>query len=383
MAAEVDVAVIGRGMVGSAAARHLAESGVSVALIGSGEPADYAAAAGPFASHYDSGRITRISDANAIWSELAARSIARYDDIADRSGIGFHRACGLAQTSITADDAVANAVARGGDARSIDRDQLRAMTGIAVRADHPGTSFYEGPPAGLVDPRRLVAAQCRLAELADAVLVASPARSVRRSAGRFEIDCGTTLTADRIVLATGAYGADLVAVDLQIERRLRTIVLADLGPGEALPSYIDADPGHGAVDGIYWVPPVEYPDGRVMLKIGGNSMPTLTAEGPADIANWFRAGGSESEAQALQEVLTSLLPDAEITAWDHKPCVVTNTPSGLPFIDTVDEGVVIALGACGAGAKSSDEIGRLAAELVTSGWTDQVLAHEAFRSATT
>lgn len=382
MAADVSVAVVGRGMVGAAAARHLAESGVAVALIGSGEPADYDAAQGPFASHYDSGRITRISDADAIWSEMAARSIARYEDIAARSDIAFHRACGLAQTSVTADDAVANAVARGGDARAIDPDELRETTGIAVRPDHPGTSFYEGPPAGLIDPRRLVAAQCRLAEHADAVLVDAPARSVRRSAGRFEIDCGTTVTSDRIVLATGAYGADLVAVELEIERRLRTIVLADLGPGEALPSYIDADPGHDAVDGIYWVPPVEYPDGRVMLKIGGNSTPLITAENQADIAAWFRAGGSEAEARALQEVLVALLPDAEITAWDHKPCVVTNTPSGLPFIDVVDEGVVIALGACGAGAKSSDEIGRLAAELATSGWTDDVLPRDAFRAAT-
>jgi len=371
--ADVRVAVIGRGMVGSAAARHLAESGVSVALVGSGEPADHSSAAGPFASHYDSGRITRISDSSPTWSELAARSIARYHDIADRSGIGFHQARGLAQTSLTADDAVANALARGGDARRVDPEWLRAETGIAVRPDHPGGTFYEGPPAGLVDPRRLVAAQIALATAAGAVAIDQPASAVRGSARAFEIDCGSSLTAERVLLATGAYGARLVGVDLPLERRLRTVLLADLGPGESLPSYIDADPGHPELEGIYWVPPVDYPDGRTLLKIGGEYVPMATAETDADIATWFRQGGSAAESQALREVLESLLPDAVIADQDHKPCVVTNTPTGLPFIGHVDDGVAVAFGACGAGAKSSDEIGRLGAALVSEGWTDDVL----------
>lgn len=372
--ADVAVAVIGRGMVGSAAARHLAEAGVSVAVIGAGEPADYATAAGPFASHYDSGRITRISDAHPIWSELAARSIARYRDIADRSGIEFHQSRGLAQTSLSADDCVANAVARGGDARRVDRDWLRAATGISVRPDHPGGTFYEEPPAGLIDPRRLVAAQCALAAAAGAVVVETPARAVQRLGDGFRIECGaTSITADRIILATGAYGARLVGVELATEPRLRTVVMADMGPGEAIPSYIDTDPGHPDLDSIYWVPPVEYPDGRVMLKIGGDMPTAPIVEREDEITAWFHAGGSTVEADALQQVLRSLLPEADFRAWDHKPCVITYTVTGLPYIDTIDDGVVAALGACGAGAKSSDEIGRLAADLARNGWVDDTL----------
>lgn len=380
MANDYQVAVIGRGMIGSAAARHLAEAGVRVALIGAGEPADYATSTGPFASHYDQGRITRVSSASPVWAELAARSIARYGDIAKRSGLQFHDPRGLAQTSGHTQAAIDNANARGGDARLVDRVWLRETTGISVREDHPGAIFYEGAPAGVIDPRQLVAAQTLLAARASARLIESPATAVRSQRGGLTIECGSTITADYVILATGAYGASLVGVDLALERRLRTIVLAELGPGRDIPTYIDEAPEHPGLHEIYWVPPVRFPDGRTMLKIGGNSLPMITAESDADIAAWFQGGGSEAETIALQATVRSLLPDASIASWDHKPCVVTNTETELPFIGLVDERVVVALGASGSGAKSSDELGRLAATLATTaGWQDGTLDLKTFR----
>ncbi len=347
--------------------------------MGSGEPADYATSNGPFSSHYDEGRITRISSPSAIWSELAARSIGRYHDIAIRSGIAFHDPRGLAQASSHTQEALDNAAARGGDARRIDREWLRSTTGIAVRGDHPGDLFYEAAPAGVINPRRLVAAQTLLAERAGVVLHDAPASSIRRTSTGFEIDCGTTISVDRVLLTTGAYGAGLVGVDLALQRRLRTIVLAELGPGREIPTFIDDAPEHADLDEIYWVPPVRFPDGRTMLKIGGNSLPLITAESDADITAWFRNGGSENEVAPFRETVRLLLPDADIVSWDHKPCVVSYTPTELPYIAFVDEGVAVALGASGSGAKSSDEIGRLAAGLLTEReWLDPVLDGAAF-----
>lgn len=49
--------VAGRGMMGAAAARHLAENTEGVALIGPGEPADIKSHPGVFASHYDDGAL--------------------------------------------------------------------------------------------------------------------------------------------------------------------------------------------------------------------------------------------------------------------------------------------------------------------------------------
>ena len=70
-----DVAVVGRGLIGSAAARHLAESGMQVVVIGPDEPADRRLSLGPFCSHPDEGRITRVAGRTPIWSQMAARSI--------------------------------------------------------------------------------------------------------------------------------------------------------------------------------------------------------------------------------------------------------------------------------------------------------------------
>ena len=70
-----EIAVIGRGLIGSAAARHLAEAGHRVVLIGPDEPTDRRTSLGPFCSHPDEGRITRVAGRTAVWSQPAARSI--------------------------------------------------------------------------------------------------------------------------------------------------------------------------------------------------------------------------------------------------------------------------------------------------------------------
>ena len=72
--------VIGKGMIGSAVARHLAERTDGVALIGPDEPRDKAKHDGVFADHYDEGRITRILDPHIVWAKLARESIRRYRD---------------------------------------------------------------------------------------------------------------------------------------------------------------------------------------------------------------------------------------------------------------------------------------------------------------
>eukprot|EP01032_Pedospumella_encystans_P002965 gene2965-3489_t len=82
--------VVGRGMMGAAAARYLALQGEGVAVIGPDEPKDWANHQGVFASHYDEARITRTIDSNPIWARLANRSIARYGQIAHESGVDFY-----------------------------------------------------------------------------------------------------------------------------------------------------------------------------------------------------------------------------------------------------------------------------------------------------
>ncbi len=364
MSDRFDVAVIGGGLIGSAAARHLAESGTTVALVCPPEPDTDTESGGPFASHYDSGRITRISDFSPHWPELAARSIERYDDIAARSGIEFHRPCGVAYIAADLTEVSSSGAGHGADTAPADVETFSRQTGIRVPRGRGHHVVVEGPPAGLIDPRRLVAAQQRLVRSAGGTCIAAQAEWIRPAVGgtRIETPLGE-IVADRVLLATGAYGAAIVGVDLAIERRLHTTVRADVGTAP-LPCLIVVDPDHGALDDVYWVPPVDYPDGRTLLKIGGDPVQLQIAESNDDIGRWFRAGGSDREADDLREALASLLPDRPATWSDHRPCVVTYTPGGLPYIGWVAEGIAVAIGGCGAAAKSSDELGRLAAALV-------------------
>ena len=84
------VAVVGKGLIGSAAARHLAKAGHDVTLIGPDEVAGaYADHKGSFASHYDEGRITRKNDRRAYFTRVSTAAISRYPEIAAESGIEF------------------------------------------------------------------------------------------------------------------------------------------------------------------------------------------------------------------------------------------------------------------------------------------------------
>ena len=88
------VAVVGKGMIGSAAARHLAQQTDGVALIGPDEPPVRADHHDVFGSHYDEGRIYRVLDGDPIWARLAERSMRPYAEIEVASGIPFHERSG-------------------------------------------------------------------------------------------------------------------------------------------------------------------------------------------------------------------------------------------------------------------------------------------------
>ncbi|MGI9608527.1 MAG: NAD(P)/FAD-dependent oxidoreductase [Acidimicrobiales bacterium] len=370
------VIVVGRGLIGSAAARHLAEAGAKTTLIGPIEPDVYAD--GPVASHWDEGRVTRIASLDDTWAEVAARSIDRYAEIERRSGIEFHAGCGLVWLGDGAALAAEQANRRGGSASVETTSWLRDETGI-VAADPSTAVCMERSPAGRINPRALVRAQVGLAEAAGATIIDGAATAVARTARGIRAS-GTfgSADADHLILATGPHAAELVGVSLSVERRLRTVVLAELGPAPGLPSLIADDPGVDELDEIYWVPPVPFPDGRTMLKIGGDMIDLQTAETSSDLEAWFRSGGSEREAAALEQSLRQHLPFAEITHVEHRPCVTTFTPGGWPFIGPIDDRVSVALGGSGAAAKSSDELGRLATQSVIGDWTDPTLDLDVF-----
>ena len=384
-----DLAIVGLGLVGSAALRHAAARSDRVVGIGPAEPPDWPAHDGPFASHYDSGRITRRLDARTEWAVLATRAIGEYAGITARSGIDFHRAAGLAFVRDDA-DGIAN-LQRVADEVDIPievgpvADTLADLPYLSFPAGF--TAIREPAPAGSIDPRRMIAAQLRVAELDGALVARDVVVSIRPSLSGYELltRAGRTHQAQEVLIAAGSYGNGLVDRPLAAGVRPEAVVLGEIGPDDVerlarMPSIIHllADP---ELDDVYIVPPVKYPDGRWYVKLGGSRRGDEVLGDAAAMNDWMRPGQADDRLPALQEALQSILPDVTFTSWRTRPCLITDTESQLPYIDRLDSGVCVALGGNGHAAKSADAIGALAAGLALDGaWTDDQLGRDTFRA---
>ncbi len=174
------IAVVGRGLIGSAAARHLAKAGHDVTLIGPDEPTgDWAAHGGSFASHYDEGRITRMNDRRPFFARVSTASIARYPEILAESGIEFFTEVGAL---IVAGRDYLTEVDRSREGLEISFDWLDEE---GLRWRFPYFRFPEGQQgahepmrAGYISPRRLVAAQTAAARRAGAQVVGAEAKRI-------------------------------------------------------------------------------------------------------------------------------------------------------------------------------------------------------------
>ncbi|NNE12741.1 MAG: FAD-binding oxidoreductase [Ilumatobacter sp.] len=384
----VDVVVIGLGLIGSAALRRLAATDLTAAGIGPGEPSDPATYTGPFASHHDSGRITRRLDARYEWAELADRSIREYPTLEARSGIDFHRPVGMVF------------VRRDGAGIAHQRSVIERLgldvtigptgeleTGYRLPAGH--TALVERPPAGHVDPRRMRAAQLAVAIDDGATVIDDWVISVDRVGARFSVatNGGVAVEATRVLLATGPHLHDLVPFVLAARVMPEAVALARVSDDEAerlagLPSliYLPDDP---AWNDVYVVPPVEYPDGRWYVKIGGSIDGAEPLRSADEIRAWMAGPSADSQLDRLTRMLVELLPDVAFDDVAAKPCLITDTTHDLPYVDEIEDRLFVAVGGCGHAAKSSDAIGALAAGLVRSGtWPDTALRRHDFRAVT-
>ena len=371
--------VVGRGMMGAAAARYLALQGEGVAVIGPDEPTDWSNHHGVFASHYDEARITRTIDSDPIWARLANRSIARYGEIAAESGIDFYSEVGCLIVGPK----------RGGQDPYVGQVEAAArQLGVAVEmlsdaalksrfryfdfgSDCEGV--YEEKNAGYVNPRRLVEAQSLLAEKAGARVIRRTAVSVREEGGLAIVttDDGAVYTAERVLVAAGGFSINenLVPRPLDLKVYGRTVAFfeipdEDLAAYSGMPSLIHQpdDP----TDHIYLLPPVRYPDGKTYLKIGGDP-DDLQLETEPEIRAWFRRGGRLTTRDHLRRIISDLVPTLADAPLSMAACVTSFTPENYPAIGFASDHIAVLTGGCGAAAKSSDEIGRLGAEFIQHG----------------
>ena len=147
-------------MLGSSVARHLAEAGASVTLIGPGEPENRRTHQGVFASHYDDTRITRVIDPDPVRAWLAHRSEAAFRRLEADTSVRFYFEVG--HLWVAAPDEVAQLADCG---RRFDLacvgHSAEELTKVFPGLRPPGGlhGLFQAKGAGYLDPRGYVRAE--------------------------------------------------------------------------------------------------------------------------------------------------------------------------------------------------------------------------------
>lgn len=380
-----DFLVIGKGLMGTAVAKYLSEESPNVAVLGPDEPSDWAKHEGVFASHYDQGRITRQLSRDIVWSTLAQRAIRKYAEIERRSGIRFYFPVGGLYVGPEADhDQYLAQVGAIGQQLGVNYKPFTSRPEQFSFLEFPDGfgGIYEPAPAGYINPRDLIRAQLAIFESNGGVVVRETAVSVTLQSNHVNIKTleGNTYQAKKVIIAAGAFtnDYDLLPQKLPLRIKSETIILAEIPQVEVerlagMPTVIyRIDSPH--LDDIYLLPPIMYPDGRFYLKMGCNTSDDQTLADLTQKREWLIRGNSDTMLEPMRAALQAIIPNLKAASWQTKRCVITYTTKGYPAIDELVAGqVYIATAGNGSSAKSSDAIGRLAANFALhEKWLDNL-----------
>jgi sarcosine oxidase len=373
-----DFLVIGKGLFGSAAAKYLSLGNSRVGIIGPDEPQDVAAHKGAFASHYDQGRLTGVLSRGPVWSKLAFQADQQYAGIEKASGIPFYTPAGRLHMPADQVDPAQLALACGD--YGLDYQYLTTAEQVGLfpylRFPDAEEGILEKNLAGYLNPRNLIRAQLAIAAQHGATIVPEMAAAVVDVGQYLQITTlsGRVFQTRKVLIAAGAFSNCWRLLPRQLKLRIKseTILLAEVTAQEAARLHGMPAVGYAinspVLDDIYLLPPLQYPDGRYYAKMGCNTAADQFFTTFEEMRAWFVSGDSDIYAADLQDALQSILPDLKINSFITKRCIVTYTARGLPYIDEVQPGkIYVAVGGNGTGAKSSDAIGRLAADLLQRG----------------
>ena len=385
-----DVAVIGAGPLGSAAARHLADQNASVVVIGPDEPTRFDDHEGVWAGYYDQGRLAHVLEVPLVTSLMATRSRRRFAALAERTGVEFtvptHSLSVFPDFSgapastewFDRDRLLRNAEDLGVEVEPLTLAQMHlAYPDLRIAPGHVGIVQRD---ALVLNPRELVRAELAAATASGAVLVRDEITAVDttdRTTVRLTAISGNTWRADEVVVATGAAtnALGLLPRPLDMQAYGATVVLVEVHDPDSvdMPAmmYLQAVDGELGFGGIV-MSPLRYPDGKWYIKVSGRSLMDNPLDTTAQIAQWVRTGGRKADVDEALTLLTDLLPDQQFGRAHTRPCMVCETPTGLPYIDRADERTTVLVEG-ERGAMAADEIGRLAADLTLSGrWRDGI-----------
>ena len=389
-----DIAIIGKGLIGSAALRHLTLNfpELRVCVVGPDEPAERKSHQGVFASHYDQGRITRVLDPSPLWGQLARESIKRYSQIESESGVGFHhrvgclRATDIAERVVQVDDCAAEFAPPH---QRLDAAGCRAVYPF-LRFSDEFVAWDEKGDAGYINPRQLIEAQLTVAQARGATVIREIVSGLDWRDDAVDIGTreGGRYRARKVLLTAGGYTNTLLRRKLDLPTKSHTILLAELPPDEvkrlsAMPSIISSF-RHPSVESLYMLPPVVYPDGKTYIKLGPSGWNEEFFDATRDdseLLPWFQSDGSALTAADLKTALHRMIPALNARSHSTAPCLITYSAHGNPYIDALEDGrAYVTTAGNGMGAKSSDEIGRIGAMLCATGEWRSDLKRDDFRA---
>lgn len=337
--------VVGGGAYGLACAERLARAGASVALIEQDVPAGARAASSART------RVLRYEYGDdAIFSELTLRARNRWRELEQLSGEQLFDQRGVLHMA-SADGAFEERSLAVVSSLGI---EIAMISGAEIERRWPALSCNSefglwSPEGGLLWAHRSTSVLARVA-LDAGVTVRPGSRVVSAADGTVELDDGTRLSADVVVLCTGSWSSKL-------DDRLAVIV-----PRREITAYFRAPVadvpvfGDGGLD--YYGFPAH--DGHG-IKIGWHR--TLDAEIADPSADAPRRISAE-DIEPLARYLARRFPSAAGAPLSEADvCFYAMTPDEHPVIDHLDDRTIAAAGLSGHGYKFSCVLGAIVGEL--------------------
>ncbi len=365
-----DVAILGLGAMGTAAAWELARRGVSV--VG----CDAHAIPNTRASHHGGSRVIRLAYAeHPDYVPLLRRSFQRWQELERSLGETIlHLVGGLYMGPPDGPfiSGVRTAVTRHGLAHDLlDADAIRRR--YPVFDPPPGTLGVLERQAGALMCERIVAGQARLAMAAGARLFGhAPVTAISRHPGRIELETAIgPVSADRVLVAGGAWTGRILG---DLAERLvptRQVVgwFQPRQPARFAPSAMpvwgfESTGSNGRLPGFAYGFPMlpDRPGVKVARHVLGDRVDPDAM--PRTI--------TDAERTAFAATVAEHLPDAAGPVLSMSACLYTNSPDGHFLLGPLpgDERVVVAAGFSGHGFKFASVMGEALADLCMHGRTD-------------
>lgn len=375
-----EVLIVGKGLIGSAVARHLSYSVGNLAIVGPDEPQDYNLSV-VYASHYDSGRVQRLIGQTDAMTQLNLASVRQYATLQKESGILFHKGAGCLYVNPLGNDAYLDQVNEraghfGLEATMYDAGKKLADSFREFHFPASAKGMYEPAPSGYISPPQLIKAQLHVFEKNEGVILRETVNGIFYRKGFAEVTTveGNSYRAAKVVLAAGAFTnfSNLLEQPLDVVIKSETVLLAKVSREEArrlssMPSLL-YELDNGEVEGVYATPPIQYPDGNYYLKMGCN-LPEDIFFGSdlREIQNWFRHGDSKASEAKMMKHLKEIMPHLQVEGGTTKRCILPRTQHHKnPYIGKIHERLFLTA-PNGWSAMCADGIGKVMASLVTHG----------------